>query len=118
MKKIFYLKNCDSCTRLLKSLDLTNWDLREIKTEPLTEEELDAMYAKTKLYKALFNTRSTQIRARNIDLKNLDEYDLRDLLLDHYSFMKRPIFLAEDEIFIGHDSQTVDRLKGLLQKEN
>ncbi len=52
-KTIFYLKTCSTCKRIMQNLDLSGWNLREIKSEPINEEELSQMYAITKSYEEL-----------------------------------------------------------------
>ena len=111
MKKVFYLKNCSTCKRIMSQFDLTNWKLREMKSEPISEKELEEMYAFTKSYETLFSRRSTQIKAENIDLKSLSEKDFKNLILKHYSFLKRPVFLTENEIFVGNDKKNVENLQ-------
>lgn len=111
MKKIFYLKTCNTCKRIMSKFDLADWDLREIKSQPLTEEELVTMYEKTFSYEILFSKRSTQIKQREIDAKSLTEKDFKALLLDHYSFLKRPIFITENKIFIGNTKSNVEALR-------
>lgn len=107
MKKVFYLKTCGTCMRILNKFDLTDWELREIKTEAVTEEELAAMYQLSGSYETLFSKRSTQIKAREIDVKTLKEEDFKNLILDHYSFLKRPVFITDKQIFIGNDKKNV-----------
>lgn len=111
MKKVFYLKTCGTCTKILKMFDLSDWELRELKSAPVKEEELAAMYQFTKSYETLFSRRSTQIKAREIDVKSLEEKDFKALILDHYSFLKRPVFLTEKEIFVGNDKKTTENLE-------
>ncbi len=91
--------------------DLSDWELRELKIHPITEEELAQMYQFTKSHEALFSRRSTQIKARDIDVKSLEEKDFKKLILDHYSFLKRPIFLTEKEIFVGNEKKTIENLE-------
>lgn len=100
-----------TCTKILKMFDLSDWELRELKSAPITEQELAEMYMLTKSYESLFSRRSTQIKARNIDLKSLQEKDFKKLILDHYSFLKRPIFLTDKEIFIGNDKKNIENLE-------
>ncbi|WP_304343843.1 arsenate reductase family protein [Chryseobacterium koreense] len=114
MKKVFYLKTCDTCQKILKQFDLKDWQLREIKTEPITKEELEEMSKLSKTYEALFSRRSTQIKSRGIDVKTLQEKDFKELLLDHYTFLKRPVFLTDQEIFIGNDKKNVEALKNFF----
>lgn len=117
MKKAYYLKTCNTCTKILKELNLEDWELREIKSTPLTEEELEEMYTRTTSYEALFSKRSTQIKARNINTSELSEEDYKALILDHYSFLKRPVFITNDEIFIGNQKENIDRLKQYISKK-
>lgn len=94
--------------------DLSAWELHELKSSPVTEQELAEMYQLTKSYEALFSRRSTQIKARNIDLKSLKEDDFKNLILDHYSFLKRPVFLTDKEIFIGNDKKNIENLEAFF----
>ncbi|WP_221410756.1 arsenate reductase family protein [Riemerella anatipestifer] len=111
-KTVFYLKTCSTCKRIMQDLDLSDWNLREIKSEPINEEELSQMYAITKSYEELFSKRSTQIKANNIDVKELKEEDFKTLLLQHYSFLKRPVFLVgKENIYIGNSSKTIEALQ-------
>jgi arsenate reductase-like glutaredoxin family protein len=110
MKKVFYLKTCSTCTKILKQLDLSGWDLRELKAQNITEEELADMYALAHSYEALFSKKSTQIKARELNLKTLEEKDFKALILEHYSFLKRPVFLTQNEIFIGNEKKNVENV--------
>lgn len=111
MRKVFYLKTCGTCTKILNQFDLSDWEMRELKSKNVTEEELAEMFEKTKSYEALFSRRSTQIKARNIDLKMLTEDDFKNLILEHYSFLKRPVFLTDKEIFVGNEKKNLEELE-------
>ena len=114
MKTVYYLKTCGTNRKIMAPLDLSGWNLREIKTEPVTEEELDEMYKKAGSYEALFSRKSSQIKARGIDLKSLKEEDYKKLLLEHYTFLKRPVFLTDDKIFIGKDKSNLEKLNAFF----
>jgi len=116
MKKVFYLKTCGTNKKIMAPLDLSDWELHEIKSNPVTEEELAEMYEKTKSYEALFSKKSTQIKARGIDIKSLKEKDFKKLLLEHYSFLKRPVFITDKEIFVGSDKDNLERLNEFFGK--
>lgn len=111
MKKVFYLNTCDTCRKILAQFDLSGWELREIKKEPVTKEELNEMYDKSQSYESLFSKKSTQIKLRGLDVKALKENDFKELILDHYTFLKRPVFLTDKQIFIGNDKKNVEALK-------
>lgn len=110
MKKVFYLKTCQTNKRIMAELDLSNWELQEIKSHPITEEDLQKMYKKTHSYEALFSRKSTQIKKRGIDVNTLKEENFRQLILEHYSFLKRPVFLTDDRIFIGNEKDNLIKL--------
>lgn len=116
MKTAYYLKTCGTNKKIMAPLDLSGWKLREIKTEPITEEELDEMYKKAGSYEALFSRKSSQIKAREIDLKSLKEKDFKKLMLEHYTFLKRPVFITDQEIFIGNDKSNLEKLNEFFEK--
>lgn len=116
MKKVYYLKTCSTCTRILKEFDIKDFEQREIKSENITEKELAEMYAFTNSYEALFSKKSTQIKERNIDVKTLSEEDFKKLILEDYRFLKRPVFLTEKEIFVGSDKKNLENLKKINKK--
>ena len=111
MKKVFYLKTCDTCLKILKQFDLNGWEKREIKTQPITEEEIEEMYKISQSYEALFNKKSTQIKLQELDLKSMQEADFKELLMNHYTFLKRPVFVTDKEIFIGNDKENISNLR-------
>lgn len=108
---VFYLKTCSTCKRIMSEFDLTGWELRELKTQNVTAEELQELYDLTQSYEALFSKKSTQIKAREIDVKSLKEEDFKALILEHYSFLKRPVFINGKDIFVGNDKKNLENLK-------
>lgn len=119
MKKIvFYLKTCSTNKKIMSSIDLSHWQLREIKSQPITETELDLMCSISGSYQSLFSKKSTQIKAQNIDVKSLNEPDFKRLILEHYSFLKRPVFILGDEIFIGNEKENIEKLYKKLEIQN
>lgn len=118
MKKVFYLNSCDTCRKILAKFDLRDWEMREIKKEPITREEVEAMYKITNSYEDLFSKKSTQIKLRELDLKTMGEDDFKEMLLDHYTFLKRPVFLTDTEIFIGNDKKNIENLRAHFNGNN
>ncbi|AZB21948.1 arsenate reductase family protein [Kaistella haifensis] len=111
MKKVFYLKTCDTCLKILKKFSLKDWELREIKINPISTEELEQMYKLAGSYEALFNKKSNQIKLRELNLKTMTEEDFKELILDHYTFLKRPVFMTDKEIFIGNEKANLEALR-------
>lgn len=109
--KVFYLKTCSTCKRIMSEFDLTGWELRELKSQNITAEELQELYDLTQSYEALFSKKSSQIKAREMDVKILKEEDFKALILEHYSFLKRPVFVSGKDIFVGSDKKNLEKLK-------
>jgi arsenate reductase-like glutaredoxin family protein len=86
----------------------------DLKVDPLTQNDLKDLYALTGSYEALFNKRARLIKERELTTSKLDEEDYKNLLLDHYTFIKRPILLLENTLFIGNNKQTVANAKSFL----
>ena len=48
--------------------------------------------------------------------KNLSEKDYSALILEEYTFLKRPVILIDDEIFVGNSKKVVAAAKAKLEK--
>lgn len=114
---VFYLQTCDTSKRIIKDLGLdSGFELREIKSNQITPEELDEMKELAGSYEALFSRRSRQYSALGLKEKSLTENDYRNLILDEYTFLKRPVTLYIGDIFIGNSKKEVERLREALEK--
>ena len=99
---IFYLPSCSTCTRILKELKLDNsTGLRDIKSHPISGEELDEMAHMAGSFEALFSRRAIKYKTLGLKDKTLDEGDYRRLILDEYTFLKRPVFVLSGKFTLG-----------------
>lgn len=113
MQRFYYLSSCDTCKRIIKSLDLPETvSCIDIKKAPLKEEDLAVLYAHTQSYEALLNKRAQKLKA--IDKSSLTETRIKELLLSHYTFLKRPVLLLDDQLFVGNAKATVEAAKAAL----
>lgn len=105
---IFHLANCNTCKRILNDLEpLKEVTLQEIKTKPVSSRQLDQLKELAGSYEALFSRRAVLYRSRNLAEKELTEDDYRLLMLEHYTFLKRPIMVIDGMIFVGNAAKTV-----------
>lgn len=116
MKKIYYLKTCSTCQRILKEIEAEKhgFELQNIKEEKITPEQLDEMKELAGSYEALFSRTAMKYRSLNLKEKNLQEDDYRKYILDEYTFLKRPVCILDGQIFIGNSKKTVENLKEQL----
>lgn len=110
MKKIYHLKTCDTCKRILKQINLDGFEIQEIKSSPVDKEQLQEMYAFTNSYEALFNKRARLYKEQGLKDKNISEAEYKELILSEYTFLKRPVAIVDDEIFVGNSKKTVEEL--------
>jgi arsenate reductase len=110
MKKIFFLSTCSTCKNIIKKWN-TNDGIKkiDIKKTPLTSLDLMELYAFTNSYEELFNKRAVLFRVKKKTFKKIKEEDYKEMLLTHYSFLKRPVLLINGKIFVGNSKETVDK---------
>ena len=63
-------------------------------------------------YEALFSRRAMKYKEWGLKDKPLTEKDYRDLILQEYTFIKRPVVVNVKKIFIGSEKKTKEALKG------
>ena len=108
MKKIYHLSTCNTCQRIIQEMNpSSDVQLQDIKTETITKDQLEAMYALTGSYETLFSKRAQLYRQRNLNEQTLSEEDYKNLILEHYTFLKRPVMLVDNQIFVGNSKKVV-----------
>lgn len=108
MKKIYYLKTCDTCRKILNQLpDLDQYELQDIKSNPITTLQLEEMKNLSGSYESLFSKRAKLYKERGLKDKNLTEEDYKNLILEHYTFLSRPVAIVEGRVFIGNSAKTI-----------
>ncbi|MGV6828825.1 MAG: arsenate reductase family protein [Flavobacteriales bacterium] len=116
MNVFYYLSSCNTCKRILNELQLPKSILlHDIKKQPLTTINLQQLVALSASYQALFNKRARLYKEQNLKEKNLTEEDIKTLLLQHYTFLKRPVLVLNNQIFIGNSKKTIQMAKNALK---
>lgn len=114
MKKVYFLQTCDTCRRILNEVNLDGFEKQEIKINPITVAQLEEMRAMTDSYESLFNKRAKLYKEMDLKNQNVTEADYRQYILNEYTFLKRPVFIVENQIFIGNSKKVVESLKSLI----
>ncbi len=116
MNKVYYLSSCDTCRRILKESAAADYfELRDIKTNPISPEELDQLASAAESYGALFSRRAVKYRAMSLQNKILTEMDYRSLILSEYTFLKRPVFWWKGKVFVGSDTTNLQALRSAMR---
>ncbi|RBW59169.1 arsenate reductase [Tenacibaculum sp. E3R01] len=115
MKKVYFLQTCDTCRRILKEVNLDGFEKQEIKSTPITIKQLEEMYSLSGSFEALFNKRAKLYREMDLKNQTLTEADYKQYILDEYTFLKRPVFIVNNEIYIGNSKKVIESLKKAIQ---
>ena len=116
MKKVYFLQTCDTCRRILKEVNTDGFEKQEIKANPITSDQLEELYTLSNSYEGLFNKRAKLYKSMDLKNQDLAEKDYRQYLLDEYTFLKRPVFVVDNDIFIGNSKKTIEALKERLDQ--
>lgn len=112
MKKIYHLSSCSTCKKILNELEPSSaYIMQDIKTDEITEEQLEEMHELAGSYEALFSKRAQLYKDKDLKNQDLDEDAYKALILEHYTFLKRPVIINNDKIFIGNSKSTVEAAK-------
>jgi arsenate reductase len=116
MNKIYHLAKCTNCQAIIKEtkIDKKGFVLQDIRTEKITPAQLDEMKKMAGSYEALFSRRALMYKELGLKDKKLEEKDYRNYILEQDTFLKRPVVIMNDKIFIGSEKKTVAALKKAL----
>ena len=93
---------------------LAGFEVQDIKKKKITEAQLAEMKSLAGDYEKLFSRRSRSYQGLGLADKVLDESDYKHYILEDYTFLKRPVFIVEKEIFIGNAPKEIDALRQYL----
>ncbi|MEY4433824.1 MAG: hypothetical protein RLZZ44_1958 [Bacteroidota bacterium] len=115
MNKIYFLGSCDTCRKIIKALPQGHYLIfQDIKQDPITEEQLEEMYHLSGSYEALFSKKAQLYKSLGLKDKNLTEADFKKYLLEHYTFLSRPVFIIDGAIYIGNSQQNILQVQKAL----
>ena len=108
----FYgLPNCTTCQKALRRLDyhrVSNIKKRNIRDEPLSQEEVGNLAKLLGGAENLFSRRSVKYRELGLKDKTLSEAEMLDLMAGEYTFLKRPILVAGETALAGFFEKEYD----------
>lgn len=104
--------------RILKELkpsaDFIHQDIKEI---PITVKQLEEMKKMAGSYEALFSKKAKLYKERRLKDETLKEDDFKNFILEHYTFLKRPVIIIDDQVFVGNSKKTVEDAKQAINAE-
>ncbi len=115
---IYYLSTCSTCSRIMNELNITsrNFKLIDIK-QGVDTSDLEAMFKKTGSYEKLFSRVALKYRSLGLNTKSLTEKDYKKYILQEYTFLKRPVILIGNAIFIGNSKSEINQAAKTLKSK-
>ena len=114
--KIYYLASCDTCRKIIKSLpNPEKLEFHDIRQNPITASELEEMHSLSSSYEALFSKKAQLYKSMNLKNKSLTEEDYKKYILEHYTFLSRPVFIINNKIYIGNSQQNMLQVLKVLE---
>lgn len=94
----------------MKQIPLDGFLIQEIKTQPITLDQLEEMKLLSGNYESLFSRRAKKYTQMGLKGQNLQEIDYKQLILGDYTFLKRPVIILNNAIYIGNNQKNIDSL--------
>jgi arsenate reductase (glutaredoxin) len=111
MKRIYHLSTCNTCQKIIKEINTkSDFELIDIKKTSISEEMLDKAAKIMGSYASLFSKKSMKYTAMGLKDKSLSEKDMRKLILEEYTFLKRPVVFIDENVFAGNARSTIDSI--------
>lgn len=113
MKKIYHLATCSTSQAIIRetAIDKKGFEMQDIKLAKITPAQLDQMKKMIGTYEALFSRRALKYKELGLKNKKLGENDYRQYILEEYTFLKRPVVIIKDKIFVGSEKKTREELR-------
>lgn len=118
MKKFYFLSTCNTCQRILNHLDLNeSFELHDIKKTPISSDELTHLKSLAGSYESLFSKRAKLYKELGLKEKSLNDDDYKNYILEHYTFLKRPVLILKDQLFVGNSPKVINSALTALLNE-
>lgn len=110
--RIYHLSTCDTNRKILaevkpgKKVKLIN-----IKENNISEEDLDLVAAQLGGYEQVFSKKAMKYRSLKLNERVLTENEMKQFILDEYTFLKRPVSIINGKAFAGYTKDSIEGLK-------
>lgn len=114
--KVYTLKNCDTCKKAVKWLDAKGitFDNHDIRADGV-DKSFVAPIVEALGWEVAINRRSTTWRGlSDAERSDLDNAKAVELILQHPTLMKRPVFVMQNQTIAGFDAKAQATLDSAL----
>jgi arsenate reductase len=98
-------------------LDLpSNFSFQDIKEQEVTVKQLEELYQLSGSFETLFSKKAKLYKEMGLKDLDLNEKDFKHYILQHYTFLNRPVIIFNQQIFIGNSPKTVEATKQAIHE--
>lgn len=90
------------------------WEQQNIKTDNLSEAQLDEIHAQTGSYEAIFSKKAMKYRSMGLKEIIKKDEDYKQYILDEYTFLSRPVIQIDDKFYIGNSKKNIEAVIAAL----
>jgi arsenate reductase (glutaredoxin) len=102
--------------RIIKELNLPlDFIFQDIKEQEITVRQLEEMHKLSGSYESLFSKRAKLYKEMDLKIQFLTEKDFKHYILHHYTFLKRPVIIIGNKIFVGNSKNVVNAARQFLK---
>jgi len=112
---VYWLPYCTTCQKAVAHLQERGASIRSyrnLKEQPLSEDDVRALAKKVGGVEKLFSKRAMKYRQMGLHEQQLSEDDLVRLMAEEYTFVTRPVIVRGDRATAGFSAKRVDELVG------
>jgi arsenate reductase len=110
---VYWLPYCTTCQKAVAHLQAKGVSVRSyrnLKEQPLSEDEVRALAAKVGGVDKLFSKRAMKYRAMGLHEQTLSDDDLVRMMAEEYTFVTRPVIVRGDRATAGFSAKRLDEL--------
>ena len=112
---VYWLPYCTTCQKAVAHLEAKGVPVRQyrnLKEEPLSENEVRALAAKVGGVEKLFSKRAMKYRQLGLHERDVPEDEMVGLMAREYTFVTRPVIVRGERATAGFSAKRVDELVG------
>ena len=83
----------------------------------MTVKQVEEMAQMAGSYEVLFSKRATLYKEMGLKDEKLSEADFKRYILEHYTFLSRPVIIVDGQIFVGNSPKVVQQAIEFLSHE-
>ncbi|MDB4948497.1 MAG: hypothetical protein JWM27_1146 [Gemmatimonadetes bacterium] len=110
---VYWLPYCTTCQKAVAHLEGKGVPIRSyrnLKEQPLSEDEVRGLAAKVGGVDKLFSRRAMKYRAMGLHEREVSEDEMVKRMAEEYTFVTRPVIVRGDRATAGFSAKRVDAL--------